>query len=49
VVEKVPSPGEMRGFTAGKETTTDRRATEILREKREEDKRKRDRDANEEE
>lgn len=47
VVEKVPSPGEMRGFAAGKETTTDRRATELLREKREEDKRERDGDANE--
>jgi len=42
VVERVPSPGEMRGFTAEKEPETGRRATEILREKREEDKRKRD-------
>lgn len=49
VVEKVPSPEEMRGFAARRETMTDRRATEILREKREEDKRERDSDANEEE
>ena len=42
VVERVPSPDEMRGFAAEKEPETDRRATEILREKREEDKRKRD-------
>jgi AbrB family looped-hinge helix DNA binding protein len=48
VVEKVPSPKEMRGFAARKETTTDRRATEILREKREEDKRERDGNAEEE-
>lgn len=49
VVERVPSPGEMRGFTAEKEAKTDRRATEILREKREEDQRSRDSDANEQE
>jgi len=47
VVERVPSPGEMRGFATGKEAKTDRHATEILREKREEDKRKRDGDAEE--
>ena len=43
VVEQVPSPSEMRGFakTHG-EATTDEPATELLREKREQDKRDRD-------
>ena len=37
IVERVRSPGEMRGFAARSEATTDRPATEILREKREQD------------
>jgi len=34
VVERVRTPGEMRGFAARREAATDRPATEILREKR---------------
>jgi len=37
VVEQVPSPREMRGFAAKSEAATDVPATEILREKREQD------------
>jgi len=37
VVEQVPSPSEMRGFAAKSEAATDVPATEILREKREQD------------
>ncbi|MEZ3144465.1 AbrB/MazE/SpoVT family DNA-binding domain-containing protein [Halobaculum sp. MBLA0143] len=39
VVEPVPSPDEMRGFTAraGSETDGDKRATDLLKEKREQD------------
>lgn len=49
VVEPVRSPGEMRGFaTAHGEATTDTPATELLREKREQDKRERDAQSSEE-
>lgn len=41
IVEQVPSPSEMRGFAAS-EATTDRPATEILNEKREQDRQERD-------
>lgn len=37
VVERVPSPGEMRGI-ASENSKTDKPATEILQEKREQDK-----------
>lgn len=37
VVERVPSPREMRGFAARSEATTDEPASAILREKRERD------------
>jgi AbrB family looped-hinge helix DNA binding protein len=37
VVERVPPPSEMRGIT-GEDSKTDKPATEILREKREQDK-----------
>jgi AbrB family looped-hinge helix DNA binding protein len=42
VVEHVRSPSEMRGFAARSETTIDRPATEVLREKREQDRKERD-------
>ena len=42
VVEHVRSPGEMRGFAARNEASTDRPATEILQEKREQDREERD-------
>ncbi len=37
VVEHIRSPSEMRGFASRGESTTDTPATELLREKREED------------
>jgi bifunctional DNA-binding transcriptional regulator/antitoxin component of YhaV-PrlF toxin-antitoxin module len=40
--EHVPSPSEMRGFAARSDATTDKPATEILREKREQDREERD-------
>jgi AbrB family looped-hinge helix DNA binding protein len=42
VVEHVRSPSEMRGFAARSEATTDKPATQILREKREQDRDERD-------
>ena len=42
IVEHVRSPSEMRGFAARSEATSDRPATEILREKREHDREERD-------
>ncbi|MFB6189944.1 MAG: AbrB/MazE/SpoVT family DNA-binding domain-containing protein [Halapricum sp.] len=42
IVEHVRSPSEMRGFAARSEATTDKPATEILREKREQDRNERD-------
>lgn len=42
VVEHVRSPSEMRGFAARSEASTDRPASEILREKREQDRDERD-------
>ena len=42
IVEHVRSPSEMRGFAARSEASTDRPATEILEEKREQDRQKRD-------
>jgi AbrB family looped-hinge helix DNA binding protein len=42
VVEHVRSPSEMRGFAARSEATIDEPATEILREKREQDREERD-------
>ena len=42
IVEQVRSPSEMRGFAARHEATTDRAATEILQEKREQDRNERD-------
>jgi len=42
VVEHVRSPNEMRGFAANSEPTTDKPATDILREKREQDCKERD-------
>jgi antitoxin PrlF len=42
VVEHVRSPSEMRGFATRSEATTDKSATEILREKREQDREERD-------
>ncbi len=42
IVEHVRSPGEMRGFAARSEASTDRPATEIIREKREQDREERD-------
>jgi antitoxin PrlF len=42
IVEHVRSPGEMRGFAARSEASTDKPATEILREKREQDREERD-------
>mgnify|MGYP002760510331 FL=1 len=42
IVEHVRSPGEMRGFAARSEASTDRPATEILQKKREQDREERD-------
>ena len=42
IVEQVRSPSEMRGFATRHEATTDRPATEILQEKREQDQNERD-------
>jgi antitoxin PrlF len=42
IVEHVRSPSEMRGFAVRSEATTDEPATEILREKREQDQDERD-------
>lgn len=43
VVERVPSPSEMRGFaTAHGEASTDEPATQLLREQRERDKKNRE-------
>ena len=42
LVEHVRSPSEMRGFAARSEATTDEPATQILREKREQDQKERD-------
>ena len=42
IVEHVRSPSEMRGFAARSEATTDKPATQILREKREQDRDERD-------
>ena len=42
LVERVRSPSEMRGFAARSEASTDTPASELLREKREQDRGKRD-------
>ncbi len=42
VVEQVRPPSEMRGFAARSEAATDKPASEILREKREQDRGERD-------
>jgi len=42
VVEHVRSPSEMRGFAARTDASTDRPASEIIREKREQDRDERD-------
>ncbi len=42
MVERIRSPSEMRGFAARNEASTDRPASEILREKREQDREERD-------
>ena len=42
VVEQVRSPSEMRGFAARSEASTEKPASEILREKREQDRDERD-------
>ncbi len=42
IVEQVRSPSEMRGFAARSEASTDKPASEILREKREQDREARD-------
>jgi len=42
IVEHVRSPSEMRGFAARSEASTDRPASEILREKREQDREERE-------
>lgn len=42
LVEQVRTPNEMRGFAARSEASTDALATEILREKREQDRHARD-------
>lgn len=42
IVERVRSPSEMRGFAARSEATIEKPATEILREKREQDREERD-------
>lgn len=43
LIEQVRTPSEMRGFAARSEASTDKPASEILREKREQDRNKRDR------
>ncbi len=42
IVEQVRSPSEMRGFAARSAASTDKPASEILREKREQDRKERD-------
>jgi looped-hinge helix DNA binding domain, AbrB family len=42
MVERVRSPSEMRGFAARSDATTDKPATQLLREKRAEDRADRD-------
>lgn len=42
LVERVRSPSEMRGFAARSEASTDRPASDILREKREQDREERE-------
>lgn len=42
IVEQVRSPSEMRGFAARSAASTDKPASEILREKREQDREERD-------
>jgi AbrB family looped-hinge helix DNA binding protein len=42
VVERVPSPSEMRGFAARSEATADEPATRLLREKRDRDRAERE-------
>ncbi|WP_299262119.1 AbrB/MazE/SpoVT family DNA-binding domain-containing protein [Halorientalis sp.] len=42
IVESVRTPSEMRGFAAHSEATTDTLATEILHEKRDQDREERD-------
>ncbi|WP_135830767.1 AbrB/MazE/SpoVT family DNA-binding domain-containing protein [Halorussus halobius] len=42
IVEQVRSPSEMRGFAARSEASTDRPASDILREKREQDREERE-------
>lgn len=42
IVEQVRSPSEMRGFAARSKASTDKPASEILREKREQDRDERD-------
>ncbi len=42
IVEHVRSPSEMRGFAARSEASTDETASDILREKREQDREERD-------
>jgi len=42
IVEHVRSPSEMRGFATRSEATTDKPGTQILREKREQDRDERD-------
>ena len=42
LVERVRSPSEMRGFAARSETSIDKPASEILREKREQDREERE-------
>jgi AbrB family looped-hinge helix DNA binding protein len=42
IVEQVRSPSEMRGFAARSEASTDKPASEILHEKREQDREERD-------
>lgn len=48
VVENVPSPNEMRGFATQREESSDKPATQLLREKRERDKNERERNATDE-
>jgi AbrB family looped-hinge helix DNA binding protein len=42
IVEQVRSPSEMRGFAARSEASTDKPASELLREKREQDREERE-------
>ena len=42
IVEQVRSPSEMRGFAARSEASTEKSASELLREKREQDREERD-------